>query len=100
MSFLGAYFNLPEGSLENAVCCPFPHECSDGTTYLEHRPSAHVNMTKLTFNCKACDRSFGEVSFINTIVGGDKDSQEKIRKLFSNFSNIYFTLIFTNTETA
>ena len=82
MSFFGAYFNLPEGSLENPVCCPFPHECSDGTTYLEHRPSAHVNMTKLVFNCKACDRSYSIPGFINTIVGGDKESQEKVRKLF------------------
>lgn len=83
MSFLTSYFNLTEGTGENAVCCPFPHKTSDGTAYFEHRPSAHVNTSTNLFNCKACGAGYGEHSFIKAISGctGETDVS-KIANVF------------------
>lgn len=89
MSFLAAYFGLPEGNGENAVCCPFPHTNSDGTVYYESRPSAHVNTTKLVYNCKACDRSYSEESFIQAITGCHKDDATSISRIFTDNDDLF-----------
>lgn len=82
MSFLGTYFQLPEGTGENAVLCPFPHQQTDGKMYLESIPSAHVNTTKQVFNCKACDRSYNEQTFIQAITGCSQEERYKLVELF------------------
>lgn len=84
MSFLAAFFHLVDGTDEHAVCCPFPHTLPDGTTYLENRPSAHVNTTKFVFNCKACGRSYNEHTFIPAITGCPQDQVYKMVNLYAN----------------
>lgn len=83
MSLLGYYFNLVEGTGENAVLCPFPHTLSDGTPYYESRPSAHVNMTNHCFNCKVCDRGYNEQTFISAITGCTEEHRHKLEALFA-----------------
>ena len=55
---------------ETAVCCPFPHTVP-GTqlNYMEQNPSAHVNLEKGTFHCKACGKGYSEAAFIKEIFG-------------------------------
>ena len=82
MSFLATYFEKPDGAGENAVLCPFPHQNPDGSLYHENIPSAHVNTTKLVFNCKACDRSYNEQTFISAITGCSSEQRYKLVELF------------------
>ena len=82
MSFLASYFHIPDGNGENAVLCPFPHQYQNGEQYLENIPSAHVNTDKLVFNCKACDRSYNEQTFISAITGCTQDERYKLVELF------------------
>ena len=69
MSFMYSYFGLTEGTGEQAVCCPFPHRLTNGTTYLENRPSAHVNTDTGLFNCKACGVGLNDFQFTQEITG-------------------------------
>ena len=82
MSFLGYYFNLVEGTGEHQKCCPFPHELSNGDTYLENRPSAHVNTTNHTFHCKACGRGYSDVQFMQAITDCVPETSYKLMDLF------------------
>lgn len=82
MSFLATFFNVPDGTGENPVLCPFPHQFSNGEMYLEDRPSAHINTTKQVFHCKACDRSFNEHTFIQAITGCSAEKRFKLVELF------------------
>lgn len=82
MSFLATYFQIPDGNGENAVLCPFPHQSQNGELFLENIPSAHVNTTKQVFNCKACDRSYNEQTFIQAITGCSQEERYKLVELF------------------
>lgn len=82
MSFLSTFFHLPDGSGENPVLCPFPHQYPSGELYYENKPSAHVNTTKQVFNCKACDRSYNEQTFISAVTGCKQEHRFKLVELF------------------
>lgn len=70
MSFLAYFFGTHEDRNEIAVRCPFPHVVPDtNLTYMEQHPSAHVNLEKGMFHCKACGRGHSEASFIKEILG-------------------------------
>lgn len=84
MSFLASFFNIPEGTGENPVLCPFPHVLPDGTEYYESRPSSHVNTTTHVFNCKVCDRGYNEQQFIRAITGCSEMDSYKIEEVFKN----------------
>lgn len=83
MSFLTDYFDLVEGTGEQAVNCPFDHQTSTGTPYKESHASAHVNTDDQVFHCKACDRGFNEVQFIQQITGCSEIDSYKIQKIFA-----------------
>ena len=89
MSFLASYFDKMDGTGENAICCPFPHLLSDGTEYYESRPSAHVNTTKLVYHCKACDRRYDEIGFIQAITGCAKDEALDLSRIFKETNTIF-----------
>jgi hypothetical protein len=56
-------FNNANEQGEVAVPCPFPHTTTDGKKYLETVPSAHINVEKGLFHCKACGEKHSEPSF-------------------------------------
>lgn len=82
MSFLNSYFGITDLSKEQAVLCPFPHKTDSGETYLENRPSAHVNTTEKLFHCKACGKGLNEVQFIQEIFGCDYLTARKVQTAF------------------
>ena len=82
--FFQYYFNISEGNGEHSVCCPFPHKTSTGIEYLEHHPSAHVNLDKKTFHCKVCQEGHNEVSFIKAILQCTYASALRLSKAFEN----------------
>lgn len=49
------------------VNCPFPHKNADGSTYLESRPSAGLNLTKRLIHCLSCKTAYSEAQFITKI---------------------------------
>jgi len=55
-------FNNAKENGEVAVCCPFPHTTADGKPYQETNPSAHINVEKGVFHCKACGEKHSEAS--------------------------------------
>lgn len=66
----------PNAAGENSICCPFPHQRSDGTEYLEQNPSAHVQLDRGVFHCKVCrslgrfhDGGLSEVDFYAKVMG-------------------------------
>ncbi len=84
-SFFEYYF--PDGDWnkeEVAVCCPFPHHVGTGQTYLETRPSAHINKEKRVFNCKVCGASYSEVGFIAATLDCTYETAIKLLKQFSH----------------
>lgn len=84
MSFLEAYFGILDDATEVPVCCPFPHHTSNGMTYTENRPSAHVNTTDHVFHCKACGTGHSETSFIQAVLGCDLLMAKKLIRCFDN----------------
>lgn len=72
-SYFEKYFgtdNYISDQNEMFVKCPFPHtDPETGKTYLETRPSAHVNLDKNVFHCKVCKESHSEVSFFAKMNG-------------------------------
>jgi hypothetical protein len=84
-SFFEYYF--PEGDWskeEVAVCCPFPHHISSGQSYLESRPSAHINKDKRVFNCKVCGASYSEVGFVASVLDCTYEVAVKLLKQFAH----------------
>lgn len=82
MSFFNSFFGITDLSKEQAVLCPFPHKTDSGETYLENRPSAHVNTTEKLFHCKACGRGFNETQFIEEVFGCDYITAKKVQMAF------------------
>ena len=82
MSFLNSYFGITDLSKEQAVLCPFPHKTDSGETYLENRPSAHVNTIEKLFHCKACGKGLNEVQFIQELFGCDYLTARKVQTAF------------------
>ena len=85
MSFLSSYFGIEDNLSHNqAVHCPFPHlNTASGETYLENRPSAHVDTTKKVFHCKACGKGLSENQFIQDIFGCDYIVARKLQVAFN-----------------
>lgn len=84
MSFLSAYFGIPDFNSDVPVLCPFPHHTGGAQSleYQESHPSAHVNTEKGLFHCKACDTGLNEVQFIERILNCTRDMAEAVRVLF------------------
>lgn len=90
MSFYDSYFDLDyDGSKNVAVCCPFPHHTSSGLSYLEHNPSAHVDVDEGLFHCKVCDKGFNEVTFIMEILGCNITTANKLKSIYNNNEDIF-----------
>lgn len=84
-SFFEYYFPESDwGKEEVAVCCPFPHHVSTGQSYLETRPSAHINKDKRVFNCKVCGASYSEVGFIAATLECTYEVAIRLLKQFAN----------------
>ena len=88
MSFLTDYFSIVTGATEAAVCCPFPHYTSNGTPYLEHNPSAHVNTENNLFHCKSCGKGLSEVQFMAQILGCSLIDAKKLQLAFNNTEDL------------
>lgn len=86
MSFFECYFNnVLFDRKETAVCCPFPHQTSNGIEYEETNASAHINIDKGVYHCKACGKSLSEVGFISEILGCDYTVALKIKNMFGDY---------------
>lgn len=84
MSFFSHYFELDEGTIEQAVLCPFPHTTATGVAYQETNPSAHVNIDKAVFHCKVCGRGYSEREFIRQVLNTSITSSIKLQRAFDN----------------
>ena len=83
MGFFEQFFNTAHIAGELAVCCPFPHKTHDsGIEYLEQRPSAHVNLVERVYHCKACNKGYNEVTFIQNLYGGTQASAQRLKTFF------------------
>jgi hypothetical protein len=82
MGFLAGYFNLLDRCGEVQMLCPFNHTTEDGTVYKENNPSAHLNITKGTFHCKACGRGYNDAGFIKLLSGCYEHDASRIAKVF------------------
>ena len=89
MSFFSGFFDLADGSGEQQVLCPFPHHTAHNLTYLENTPSAHVNMDKRLFHCKACGTGLNEKQFVQRILGCDGNSATKILKACEDAQSLF-----------
>ena len=78
-----------DGSGEQQVLCPFPHHTAHNLTYLENTPSAHVNMDKRLFHCKACGVGLNEKQFVERILGCDGNSATKILKVCEDAQSLF-----------
>lgn len=91
-SFFEYYF--PDGDWgkeEVAVCCPFPHHLGTNQTYLETRPSAHINKEKRVFNCKVCGASYSEVGFMATVLDCTYEIAVKLLAQFAHDNEDIFS---------
>ena len=66
--FADVDFDAVNDSDEVAVRCPFQHS-SNGVSYFESVPSAHINVEKNVFHCKVCGEKHSEPSFLSKIHG-------------------------------
>ena len=89
MSFFSGFFDIGEGGGEHQVLCPFPHHTAHNLTYLENTPSAHVNMDKRLFHCKACGTGLNEKQFVEKILGCDSNSATKILKTCETAQSLF-----------
>lgn len=79
-------FNNANEQGEVAVTCPFLHTTSDGRKYLETVPSAHINVEKGVFHCKACGEKHSEASLFVAKAGVPyAKAVEIINELETNF---------------
>lgn len=73
MKFFYKYFgtnNYISDQNEMHVLCPFPHtDPTTGEKRLEKNPSAHINIDKSVFHCKACDIGISEPAFLAKVQG-------------------------------
>lgn len=89
MSFFSTFFDLPSGNIgEAAVHCPFPHHTASGHVYKEQHPSAHVNIQKGLFNCKACGAGYSETAFISQFLGTSYSNAVRLQKAFNNSEDV------------
>ena len=89
MGFFESFFNtVGTGNEEVAVLCPFPHYTSSGIEYLETNPSAHVNIGKRAFHCKACDQGYNELSFITKVLNCSYGNALRLSKVFNNTETV------------
>lgn len=85
MSFYDSYFDLDyNGNSNIPVCCPFPHYTSNGLSYYETNPSAHIQIDEGLFHCKVCDKGFNEVTFIMEVLKCSISTATKLKNIFSN----------------
>lgn len=89
MSFLTEYFDIVSDDTEVAVCCPFDHYLSNGDTYKETHPSAHVNQVDNVFHCKVCGEGFSEVMMIQKLLGCNSSIAHKLQTAFNSDQTIF-----------
>lgn len=82
MSFFNAYFDILDSTKEHPVLCPFDHYTANKIPYKETTPSAHVNTIDKLFHCKACNRGYNELQFIQEIFGCDYGKARKLQLAF------------------
>ena len=83
MGFFEYYFELDASKTENQVLCPFTHTVPNTTlVYHEQHPSAHVNLDKRTFHCKACSTGHSEHSFIQALYGCSFANASRLQYLY------------------
>ena len=92
MSFFSGFFEIDDPDGEHQVCCPFPHNTANGIAYFETNPSAHVNMEKRLFHCKACGTGLNERTFVQKVFGCDNNSAAKILKTCEDPEYLYHWL--------
>ena len=91
--FVDVDFNNANEQGEVAVVCPFPHTTSDGRKYYETNPSAHINVEKKVFHCKACGQKHSEAGFFVAQTGVDYGkATEIITELENNAINTNWNL--------
>lgn len=88
MGFFEDYFGITESSTEVNVACPFPHHTSNGVSYLESNPSAHVNTQDRVFHCKSCGTGHNEASFIEAMLGCSFVYAKKLQSCFNTDEDI------------
>lgn len=88
MNAFEAIFEVIDNGQENPVCCPFPHK-SGNLEYFEHRPSAHVNLSKGLFHCKVCGIGYNEQQFIEKYFDCSYVDSLKLQACFANEETIY-----------
>ena len=81
-------FNNANEQGEVAVICPFSHTATDGRKYLETKPSAHINVEKGLFHCKACGEKHSEASFF---VAKQKISYAKAVEIINDLETNFIT---------
>ena len=90
MSFYDSFFELEyDGNQNIAVCCPFDHHTSNGLSYKEHHPSAHVDIDDGLFHCKVCDKGYNEVTFIMAVLGCNIATATKIKHIYETEEDIF-----------
>ena len=101
MGFFEYYFDLDASKTENQVLCPFPHTVPNTTlVYHEQHPSAHVNLDKRTFHCKACSVGHSEHSFIQALYGCNYASASRLQYLYQQCeSSVEWDALALNEDT-
>lgn len=84
MSFLQYFFNLDSYAENVAVRCPFPHKTPGGLEYYEQDASAHVQINKGLYHCKACGKGLSETSFMAELLGCSYTTAVKLSIAFNN----------------
>jgi hypothetical protein len=84
MSFFQYFFGIDSDREEAVVPCVFPHQTSGGQEYYEQNASAHVNITKNVYHCKACGRGYSEAKFISDYLNCAYTTAIKLQLLFNN----------------
>lgn len=87
--FFEDYFGIDSAAVEANVTCPFPHHTSNGISYLESNPSAHVNTQDRVFHCKACGVGHNETSFVQQVLGCSFIYAKKLLNCFNNDEDIF-----------
>jgi hypothetical protein len=88
VSFFTQFFGVEDLGKETAVLCPFPHYTATGYEYKENNPSAHLNLSKGTFHCKACNKGFSEPQFIQELCGCSYLDAKRIQNAFESDETI------------
>jgi hypothetical protein len=88
MGFFEAFFGTADTGREQQVLCPFPHTTESGIQYEESNPSAHINIEKGLFHCKACGTGLNEIQFIERILGCTFFQAQRLKLQFDNSVSI------------